>query len=87
MTTGCNTLGEGTDIVVEGDAIRVRDDARLHRIADAYERKYGDDWRFSVRDERFVGPEGNVGIVYEVAPGTAFAFGKGETYSQTRWRF
>ena len=35
VTTGCNTLHEGLDVVIEGDAIRVNDDARLQRIADA----------------------------------------------------
>ena len=26
-------------------------------------------------------------ILYRVAPATVFGFGKGEEYSQTRWRF
>jgi len=38
LTTGCNTLNtEGLDLVVEGEAVRVVDGARLLRIADAYE--------------------------------------------------
>jgi hypothetical protein len=86
LTTGCNALGEGLDIVVEGDAVRVSDDDRLRRIAAAYESKYGGDWRFGVRDGVFVHEAGEA-LVYEVAPATAFGFGKGETYSQTRWRF
>jgi len=38
-----------------------------------------------VRDGAFYG-EGGRAEVYEVNP-TAFGFGKGETFSQTRWRF
>src|SRR2546430_13885630 len=38
LTTGCNALNEeGLDLVVEGDAARVSDEARLQRVADAYE--------------------------------------------------
>ena len=92
ITTGCNALGEGLDLVVERDAVRVSDEAKLQRVADAYVSKYGDDWRFTVRDGAFHGDEGNiadgnVALVYEVAPTKAFGFGRGETFSQTRWRF
>jgi general stress protein 26 len=85
LTTGCNALDEGLDLVVEGDAARVSDDARLARIADVYESKYGSDWRFAVRDGAFYG-EGGEALVFEVAPAAVFGFGKGE-FSQTRWRF
>src|SRR5205809_8017907 len=34
LTTGCNAF-DGLDLVVEGDAVRVTDDAELRRIADA----------------------------------------------------
>ncbi len=54
LTTGCNTLKqEGLDLVVEGDAVRLSDEARLQGVADAYESKYGSDWRFAVRDGAF----------------------------------
>lgn len=88
LTTGCNTLDEdGLDFVVEGKAVPVSDEALLQRVADAYESKYGSDWRFTVRDGAFHGVEGNIALVYEVVPITAFGFGKGSTFSQTRWRF
>ena len=86
LTTGCNALDEGLDIVVEGDAVRVEDDAKLQRIADAYESKYGSDWHFDVRDGAFHHEAGSA-VVFEVAPVTAFGFRKGEPFSQTRWRF
>jgi Pyridoxamine 5'-phosphate oxidase len=85
LTTGCNLLGEGLDVVIEGQAERVIDDAKLTRIAHAYESKYGSDWHFDVRDGAFHHGGGEA-LVFEVAPATAFGFGKGE-YSQTRWRF
>lgn len=89
LTTGCNALDEGLDVVVEGEAVQVRDDARLRRIADAYVAKYGEEWRFDVRDGAFAHRGELEGIVpvYEVAPVTAFGFRRGEEFSQTRWRF
>jgi general stress protein 26 len=86
LTTGCNALAEGLDLVVEGDAAIVRDEAMLQRVADTYVAKYGPDWRFTVRDGAFHGGGGNIAMVYEVTPTAAFGFRKG-TFSQTRWRF
>jgi general stress protein 26 len=86
LTTGCNEIGNGLDVVVEGEAEQVTDDAVLRRIAKAYESKYGSDWRFDVRDGVFV-HEGGTALVFEVAPKKAFGFRKGEEFSQTRWRF
>ncbi len=39
LTTGCNALDQGLDLVVEGDATRVSNDAQLLRIAEGYESK------------------------------------------------
>jgi hypothetical protein len=86
LTTGCNQLGEGLDIVIEGDAVRIRDEGRLRRVAGLYASKYGDDWRFDVRDGAFHG-QGGEALVFEVAPSTVFGFRKGDEFSQTRWRF
>jgi hypothetical protein len=85
LTTGTNALRAGLDVVVEGDAVRVADDGRLQRVADLYESKFGPEWHFDVSDGAFHS-QGRSAVVYEVAPRTAFGFGKGE-YSQTRWRF
>ena len=94
FTTGCNSLKEGMDVVVEGDAVRVREEALLKRVAAGYLSKYGEDWRFTVRNGAFYHGSGSIretdtgdALVYEVRPKTAFGFGKGEPYSQTRWRF
>jgi nitroimidazol reductase NimA-like FMN-containing flavoprotein (pyridoxamine 5'-phosphate oxidase superfamily) len=87
LTTGTNALHGGTDVVVEGDAVRVTDDEQLRRLADAYLEKYGDDWRYEVRDGAFWGggADGET-WVYAVEADSAFGFGK-DPYSQTRWTF
>jgi nitroimidazol reductase NimA-like FMN-containing flavoprotein (pyridoxamine 5'-phosphate oxidase superfamily) len=86
ITTGRNTLTDGLDLVVEGEAAVVTEDAKLRRVADAYVAKYGDGWRLPGLDGV---------VVFEVTPTTAFGFGRGDAkspppgggFSQTRWRF
>ncbi|WAU80049.1 pyridoxamine 5'-phosphate oxidase family protein [Streptomyces sp. Qhu-G9] len=86
LTTGTNTWSEGYDLVVEGEAVRVSDDDRLRELAAAWESKYGSFWHFEVRAGHFHHGSGKA-LVFSVAPGTVFGFGKGEPFSQTRWRF
>lgn len=85
LTTGTNALHSGTDLVLEGDAVRLADDADLQEVADAYLAKYGEEWHFVVADGHFQHAGGQA-LVYRVAPSTVFAFGK-DPYSQTRYRF
>jgi general stress protein 26 len=85
VTTGDNAIDKGMDLVVEGDALRVTDGADLQRVADEYAAKY--DWQFTARDGAFFNDQGGEAFVFRVVPSKAFAFGKGEPFSQTRWRF
>jgi general stress protein 26 len=85
LTTGNNAWKAGLDVVVEGKAERVTDDARLQRLADAWESKYTGDWHFDVADGAFQG-EGGEALVFEVKPSKVLAFAKGE-FAQTRYRF
>ena len=91
LTTGCNAFDQGLDLVVEGDAACVSNDLELRRIAEAYESKYGSDWRFEVRDGFFFHQGSHEGagpvVVYGLTPMTAFGFRKGKEFSQTRWKF
>lgn len=84
VSTGSNEL-RGLDVIVEGEAERVTDDGELRELADAWLAKYGEDWRFEVRDGAFHHGPGTA-LVFRVAPVTAFGFAK-EPYSQTRWTF
>lgn len=78
--------GDGLDVVIEGEAVRVTDEARLRRLAGAWVATHGEEWRFDVRDGAFAHAEG-AARVFEVVPATTFAFGRdGDDYSQTRWR-
>jgi hypothetical protein len=81
---------DALDLVIEGQAMQVRDDATLSRVAEGYASKYG--WPVVVRGGAFYG-EGAPSAgpppyeVYEVVPTVIFGFGTDETSTATRWRF
>jgi len=88
VTTGRNDLSEGFDVVVEGQAGAVTDDAEMGRVVQAFAVKYGEGWRLPIDQVLF----------YEVTPSKVFGFGRrdgrvgppsgrGEMFNQTRWRF
>ncbi|WP_393057347.1 pyridoxamine 5'-phosphate oxidase family protein [Streptomyces sp. LN549] len=87
LTTGTNSWSDGFDVVVEGRAERVTDGDRLAGLAQEWETKYGPVWHFDVADGAFVGSLGNRAEVFAVSPRTVFGFGKGDPFTQTRWRF
>ena len=73
-----------------GRAERVTDDDVLRRLAALWRSKL--DWPFDVVDGSFRDPDRGRrrrrdGHVFAVAPAKLLAFGKGEPYSQTRYRF
>lgn len=78
------------DLVIEGDATRVSDHARLLRVAVAYASKY--QWHVNVRDGAFhaegaptAGPPPYE--VYEITQTVVFGFPTDGTLIPTRWRF
>lgn len=95
LTTGTDRFSSGFDVVVEGRAVRVTDPTRLEPLAAMWKAKLG--WPFDVVDGGFretaseiAGEEfGERGTahVFAVAPTKVLAFGKGEPFSQTRYRF
>jgi general stress protein 26 len=85
LTTGTNVWNVGIDVVVEGVAKRVIDDARLHRLAGGWEAKYDGDWHFAVANGAFQG-QGGEALVFEVVATKIIAFAKGD-FAQTRYRF
>lgn len=78
------------DLVAEGTATKVRDEARLRQAAAAYADKYG--WTVSIRDHAFYAEGAPTAgpppfELYQVTPTIAFGFGTDETSNATRWRF
>ncbi|MGF7237283.1 MAG: pyridoxamine 5'-phosphate oxidase family protein [Frankia sp.] len=84
LTTGTNQLRSGLDVVVEGTAVRVTARDQLTRLAEIWKAKL--DWDFEVGDSGFRDPDGRDGLVFGVPPAKILAFGKGDPFSQTRYR-
>jgi nitroimidazol reductase NimA-like FMN-containing flavoprotein (pyridoxamine 5'-phosphate oxidase superfamily) len=91
LTTGCNRWDEGLDVMVEGDAVRVTDDATLRRLAGAWTTKWDGRWTFGVTEGGFNHGDGDGNadagpvLVFAVRPAKVLAFGKG-TFTHTRYR-
>jgi general stress protein 26 len=87
LTTGCNSWDRGLDIVVEGPAAQVTDDALLARLATAWSEKWDGRWHYDAHGGLFHHPDGGDDVlVYAVRPDKILAFGKG-TFTHTSHRF
>ncbi len=88
LTTGCNRWDQGLDVVVEGDAVRVTDEAVLSRVAAVFTAKWDGRWQFTVRDGSFHGSGGTgEAMVFSVTPVKVFAHAKGDPFGATAHRF
>jgi hypothetical protein len=76
----------GLDVVVEGTAEVVRDDAVLRQVAEAMVAAHGEFWRFEVVDGTFHHGPGRA-LVFRVRAQQGFGFATGNPPGQTRWRF
>jgi general stress protein 26 len=85
ITTGNNSWDRGLDVVVEGRAVRVTDQASLRRIPAAYVAKYGSAWEFEVGDGVFRHGSEDDAAVFRVEPDKVLAFAK-EPHAQTTFR-
>ena len=88
LTTGCNGLDDGLDLVVEGAAAKVSEGADSGASPTPSSRSmvafHGTDGTWFGLGEAIRGGDT---LVYGSLPSTAFGFGKGSQFSQTRWRF
>lgn len=86
LTTGANAWNQGLDVVVEGEAVRVTDTAKLQELADAIEAKYGEVWHFDVAGDAFGGQGEDPAHVFRIEPAKILAFAK-DPHGQTSFRF
>jgi nitroimidazol reductase NimA-like FMN-containing flavoprotein (pyridoxamine 5'-phosphate oxidase superfamily) len=87
ITTGCNDWQDGLDVIVEGDAVRVTDDAELDLLARAWTTKWDGRWHFQARDGAFHHEHGSgEAFVFRVQPTKVLTFRK-QPFVHTRHRF
>ncbi len=92
LTTGCNTWDHGLDVVVEGEAIHVTDEAALGRVARVWAGKWDGRWQWLVRgglfhDAAADGAPSAGAMVFAVRPDKVFAHSKGDPFGETRHKF
>lgn len=88
LTTGTNRFMSGLDVVVEGQASRVTNEDLLTHLAAMWQDKLG--WHYEVVDGAFretAAEAADEAHVFALVPTKILAFGKGEPFSQTRYRF
>lgn len=85
LLVGNGSSESGLDVALEATACLVSDDATLHTLVEAWVAKYGEDWRFAIRDGAFDGGGGRA-EVFRLEPVRAFGFAKGIS-GQTTWDF
>jgi nitroimidazol reductase NimA-like FMN-containing flavoprotein (pyridoxamine 5'-phosphate oxidase superfamily) len=97
VVTGSSTTLPSLDLIIEGRAERVTDDATLQRVADAYRSKM--EWPLEVQGSRVVGPNAPTAgpppyAIFRMAPTTIFGlpgltgmeqFDPAELPRPTRW--
>jgi nitroimidazol reductase NimA-like FMN-containing flavoprotein (pyridoxamine 5'-phosphate oxidase superfamily) len=84
LTTGTASQTSGTDVVVEGTAVRVEDPARLRELAELWRSRLG--WDYRVEGTEFVQGDGHRAVVFGVRPEKVLAFVK-SPFAQVRYRF
>lgn len=85
LLTGTNRISGGTDIVLEGRAVRAVAEERLVEAAEVFRHKYGPKWDYAVDGDTLSGSVGRA-WAFSVAPEKVFAFSR-NPLAQTRWRF
>jgi general stress protein 26 len=84
LTTGCNGWEGGLDVVVEGRAVQVTDDAVLSRVATAFAAKWDGRWQYRAEGGAFRHPGGTGrAMVFAVTPVKVWAHAKGEPFGAT----
>ena len=89
LTTGCNHWEEGLDVVVEGAAVQLTDEAVLERLAQVWATKWDRRYQFLVRDGCFYNQQGDPKpiFVFSVTPTRVYAFTRGDHGGQTCYQF
>ena len=89
VTTGCNQWDQGLDVVVEGEAVQVTDDAVLAPVAAAFAAKWDGRWRYTASGGFFRDADSGDGqaLAFRVTPVKVFAHAKGDPFGATRHKF
>ena len=89
VITGANDFHSGTDVILDGEAIQVRESALVELVAKTLNAKYDDFFGYVARDAQLGhnrGDDQSRADVYEVRPHKGFAYARGGKVRATRYR-
>jgi len=87
LTTGCNHLDTGLDLVVEGDAVPVTDAAVHEGLYQTWLSQWGEGWPIHLHNGVLSELSGEPLLVFSVTLTKIFAYARGDQWSQTRYQF
>ena len=87
ILAGDTVWNHGLDVVVEGIARPVSDNALLLRIAELFQTRWDGRWTLKILDGGIVSGPGFEVVMFAVTPTKAFGHSKGDPFSQTTYRY
>lgn len=88
VLAGDTAWDRGLDVVVEGTAVPVTDDALLRRLAELYRGRWDGRWLLDVQNGAVASERPDIQVVvFEVRPDKAYGHAKGDPFGQTGYRF
>ncbi len=87
LTTGCNHLEPGLDIVIEGEAVSVTDAAVHEGLYQTWLIQWGEGWPIQLHNGVLWDEHGEPLLVFSVTLTKIFAYARGDQWSQTRYQF
>lgn len=84
---GSTSFSSGMDVIARGEVIHQTDEATLTHLAQVFEGKYPEFFRFEVTDGALLNAHGNRAAVYRLRPDAAYAFTRGENTAQVKYEF
>ena len=81
LTTGCNHLETGLDVVVEGDATPVTDPSVHERLYQVWATLWGEGWPIQLHNGGICEESGEPILVFAVTPTKIFAHARGDEWT------
>lgn len=88
VLVGDTAWERGLDVVFDGTAVAVTDEALLRRVAERYRDRWDGRWELDIRDGALApGSSGTRAVVFEVTPGAVRGHAKGDPFGQTTYHY
>ena len=84
---GSTSFSTGMDVIARGEIVHQTDEESLTQLANIFEGKYPEFFRFEVTDGALLNAHGNRAEVYRLHPDAVYAFTRGDNSAQVKYHF